>query len=64
MQLFDQLVCVQHERWVKKLKQCAAIEMMQQSATTPLFVLGELHSQKQAQLKVGAFESQPSVYQY
>jgi len=34
-------------------------------ADLPIFVRGccELHSQKQAQLKVGAFESQPSVYQ-
>ncbi len=34
-------------------------------ADLPIFVLGccELHSQKQAQLKVGAFEPQPSVYQ-
>ena len=45
---------------------CAAIGMMQQRiADLPIFVLGccELHSQKQAQLKVGAFESQPSIYQ-
>ena len=45
---------------------CAAIRMMQQRiADLPTFVLGccELHSQKQTQLKVGAFEPQPSVYQ-
>jgi hypothetical protein len=35
------------------------------TASSPIFVRGccELHSQKQAQLKVGAFEPQPSVYQ-
>ena len=45
---------------------CAAIGLMQlRIADLPIFVLGccELHSQKQAQLKVGAFEPQPSVYQ-
>jgi hypothetical protein len=45
---------------------CAAIGLMQQRiADLPIFVLGccELHSQKQAQLKVGAFEPQPSIYQ-
>jgi len=45
---------------------CAAIGMMQQRiADLPIFVLDccESHSQKQAQLKVGAFEPQPSVYQ-
>ena len=45
---------------------CAAIGMMQQRiADLPIFVLGycELDSQKQAQLKVGAFEPQPSVDQ-
>ena len=44
---------------------CAAIGLMQlRIADLPIFVLGccELHSQKQAQLKVGAFEPQPSVY--
>ena len=44
---------------------CAAIGLMQlRIADLPIFVLGccELHSQKQAQLKVGAFELQPSVY--
>ena len=64
-------------RWVKKFEgivpvwhslvgRCAAIGMMQQRiADVPIFVLGccELQSQKQAQLKVGAFEPQPSVYQ-
>jgi hypothetical protein len=45
---------------------CAGIGLMQlRIADLPIFVLGccELHSQKQAQLKVGAFEPQPSVYQ-
>jgi hypothetical protein len=45
---------------------CAAIGLLQlRIADLPIFVLGccELHSQKQAQLKVGAFEPQPSVYQ-
>ena len=44
---------------------CAAIGMMQRIADLPIFVLDccELRSQKQAQLKVGAFEPQPSVYQ-
>ena len=44
---------------------CAAIGLMQRIADLPILVLGccELHSQKQAQLKVGAFEPQPSVYQ-
>ncbi|MGZ9082346.1 MAG: hypothetical protein ACXW3U_09495 [Rhodoplanes sp.] len=45
---------------------CAAIGMMQQRiADLPIFVLDccESRSQKQAQLKVGAFEPQPSVYQ-
>jgi hypothetical protein len=45
---------------------CAAIGLMQlRIADLPIFVLGccELHSQKQAQLKVGAFEPQPSVHQ-
>ena len=45
---------------------CAAIGLMQlRIADLPIFVLAccELHSQKQAQLKVGAFEPQPSVYQ-
>ena len=45
---------------------CAAIGLMQQRiADLPIFVLGccELHLQKEAQLKVGAFEPQPSVYQ-
>jgi hypothetical protein len=39
--------------------------MQQRIADLPIFVLGccELDSQKQAQLKVGAFEPQPSVYQ-
>ena len=39
--------------------------MQQRLADLAIFVLGccELHSQKQAQLKVGAFEPQPSVYQ-
>src|SRR6266481_2502345 len=45
---------------------CAAIGMTQQRvADLPIFVLDcrESHSQKQAQLKVGAFEPQPSVSQ-
>jgi hypothetical protein len=45
---------------------CAAIGMMQQRiADLPIFVFGrcELHLQKEAQLKVGAFEPQPCVYQ-
>ena len=44
---------------------CAAIGMMQRRIAFPIFVLGccELHSQKQAQLKVGAFEPQPSIFQ-
>jgi hypothetical protein len=44
---------------------CAAIGLMQlRIAGLPIFVLGccELHSQKQAQLKVGAFQPQPSGY--
>jgi hypothetical protein len=63
-------------RWVKKLKQCQKIEAVEGVvpagvassvgiADLPIFVLGccELHSQEQAQLKVGAFQPQPSVYQ-
>jgi hypothetical protein len=44
---------------------CAATGLMQQRiADLAIFVLGccELHSQKQAQLKVGAFQPQPSGY--
>jgi hypothetical protein len=43
----------------------AAIGLMQlRIADLAIFVLGccELHSQKQAQLKVGAFQPQPSGY--
>ncbi len=42
---------------------CAAIGMMQQRTRTSPLLFCELHSQKQAQLKVGAFEPQPSVRQ-
>jgi hypothetical protein len=45
---------------------CAAIGMTQQRiADLPIFVLDccESHSQKQVQLKTGAFEPQRSVYQ-
>jgi hypothetical protein len=44
---------------------CAATGLMQQRiADLAISVLGccELHSQKQAQLKVGAFQPQPSGY--
>jgi hypothetical protein len=39
--------------------------MHQRIADLSIFVVGycELHSQKQAQLKTGPFELQPSVYQ-
>jgi hypothetical protein len=39
--------------------------MLQRIADPPIFALGccELDSQEQAQLKVGAFEPQPSVCQ-
>src|SRR6266446_7732075 len=58
-------ICNQDGR-LSLVARCAAIGLMQQRiADLPIFVLGccELHSQKQAQLKVGAFEPQPSVYQ-